>query len=714
MKRHLRGTVVALLALAALFSGFALADTGREILIGLCGDGCKAESRDVETDGNTVIITAGGTYALTGELTDGCVRVQCPKDDSVTLILRGVSVTNTQGPALEILSADDVEIVLAEDSVNSLVSGIAPEDVLTAQPEEEASGGALCAKCDTALSGEGSLFVGGYINNGIHVTKDLEIAGGAVTVRAVHNAVKGKDSVTVTGGTLALECSGNGIISDDENGGGVISVCGGLIGISCSGDAMQASLGIEVSGGSIEAVTGGGHENGAVHAAAVPGFGRFGRFDGFGEEDYSPDADEVSGVSAKGLKSDGALEITGGSVLLDCADDALHAATVLTVSGGSVSVASGDDGLHSDGSLCISGGSVEVTASYEGLEARTIEVLGGDISVIAQDDGLNANGGMDMFSADRRGGPVPEEDAETAEEMPLVRIAGGSLYVLADGDGLDSNGDLLLEGGTVTVDGPVNGANGALDYGSENGGSCRATGGTLLAIGAAGMAECFDTTTAQACLFLNIDIPAGAEIRILDPDGNELFFHTAPRAAGNLVFTDPALCEGDLCTVSVNGSTVTAMAYLGSNSGSFGGPGDFGRGGRRQDPDGSTPEMPADGTAPQVPDGMTPPDGTVPQMPDGMTPPNGAIPGNGMIPQMPDGKTPPDGTVPQMPDGMTPPDGTAPQMPDGMTLPNGAIPGNGMIPQPPDGMTPPDGAAPDMPSDGTAPQTPGAASGTDE
>ena len=144
-----------------------------------------------------------------------------------------------------------------------------------------------------------------------------------------------------------------------------------------------------------------------------------------------------------------------------------------------------------------------------------------------------------------------------------------------------------------------------------------------------------------------------------DPDGNELFSHTAPRAAGNLVFTDPALREGDLCTVSVNGSTVTATACLGSNGDGFGGPGDFGRGGRRQGPGGNAPEMPADGT------------------------------------------------VPQMPDGMTPPDGTVPQMPDGMTLPNGAMPGNGMIPQPPDGMTPPDGTAPDMSSDGTAPQTPG-------
>lgn len=37
----------------------------------------------------------------------------------------------------------------------------------------------------------------------------------------------------------------------------------------------------------------------------------------------------------------------------------------------------------------------------------------------------------------------------------------------ADGDGLDSNGNLRVEGGDITINGPANGGNGALDIGTE-------------------------------------------------------------------------------------------------------------------------------------------------------------------------------------------------------------------------------------------------------
>ena len=51
------------------------------------------------------------------------------------------------------------------------------------------------------MEGAGTLVVNGAYNNGIHTTKDLTIQNLSLTSSAYNNALKGNDSVTVTGGT---------------------------------------------------------------------------------------------------------------------------------------------------------------------------------------------------------------------------------------------------------------------------------------------------------------------------------------------------------------------------------------------------------------------------------------------------------------------------------------------------------------------------------
>ncbi len=77
------------------------------------------------------------------------------------------------------------------------------------------------------------------------------------------------------------------------------------------------------------------------------------------------------------------------------------------------------------------------------------------------------------------GGGMSEEGYGT------LIINGGRITIDADGDGLDSNGTIEITGGYTIVYGPSDSANGALDYGS----SCTVSGGTLVAVGASGMAQ---------------------------------------------------------------------------------------------------------------------------------------------------------------------------------------------------------------------------------
>ena len=65
-----------------------------------------------------------------------------------------------------------------------------------------------------------------------------------------------------------------------------------------------------------------------------------------------------------------------------------------------------------------------------------------------------------------------------------MHISGGVISVSASGDGVDVNGDLEMSGGELYVNGPESGGDGALDYD----GSFTLTGGTVVAVGSAGMA----------------------------------------------------------------------------------------------------------------------------------------------------------------------------------------------------------------------------------
>ncbi|MGC9523818.1 MAG: hypothetical protein ACP5HG_18350 [Anaerolineae bacterium] len=72
-------------------------------------------------------------------------------------------------------------------------------------------------------------------------------------------------------------------------------------------------------------------------------------------------------------------------------------------------------------------------------------------------------------------------------------VNGGYVAVDARGDGLDINGPIRMTGGVVLVNGPTANFNGAVDYF----GSFEITGGFLVAVGSAGMAQVLSATSTQ-------------------------------------------------------------------------------------------------------------------------------------------------------------------------------------------------------------------------
>lgn len=596
--------LISMMAVATLLlAGSALADGS----ITLSPDGSTSTDASVRIDGQTVTITQAGTYQIAGTLDDGALIVESAENAKITLVLGGVNIKNSIGAAIQIATADDVTIELSEGTTNVLQSG-EEVDIATATEGEEASGGALQSKADLKIKGKGSLTVLGYLNNGIHCTKDLKIKNGNISVTALGHGIKGKNSVTVSGGTVTVTSGKDGITSDETENEekGFVTIEDGEIIITSAGDGVSAETTLTVMGGVISIISGGGSANAQQKTDNMRGWW-----------DFDNSASDDNSVSCKGLKAGKALVISGGSITIDAQDDALHTDGDMTISGGECILSTGDDGAHAALSLTVLDGKITVLTSYEGLEANQITLADGELDITATDDGINANGGSDGFSGGFGGGmggsfggrrndtnnhsgdmtppdgnapsgnppTMPGQDAadstttdDTTDKQPVLLITGGKITVNADGDGLDSNGNLRVEGGDITINGPANGGNGALDIGTENGGAGVIAGGTLIALGTSSMAENFGSTSTQCAFLVTMNsFGAGETITITDSQGNVLYTGVTVKSANSVVFSSADLVVGETYTVTIGSTSasVTQSSTVVGNSNGFGG--GFGR-----------------------------------------------------------------------------------------------------------------------------------------
>ncbi|MBQ9631836.1 MAG: carbohydrate-binding domain-containing protein, partial [Lachnospiraceae bacterium] len=67
-------------------------------------------------------------------------------------------------------------------------------------------------------------------------------------------------------------------------------------------------------------------------------------------------------------KEDGYFYMESGSLVIDSEDDAVHTAGDIEVAGGDIEIAAADDGMHSDTAMTISDGKLRIAECYEGLE----------------------------------------------------------------------------------------------------------------------------------------------------------------------------------------------------------------------------------------------------------------------------------------------------------------------------------------------------------
>ena len=438
-------------------------DTSSATTITLSGSSASASgssSSSVKVDGGTVTINSGGTYVISGELTDGRIVVNAPKAD-VRLVLSGVSITSSDGPAIDVQDAGNAIVVLAKDSKNTLTDGA------TYASGQEATA-ALFSSDTLTVTGTGSLDVTGSYKDGISSKNGLIITGNTtINVKAADDGLRGKDYLVVESGTLTVEAGGDALKSsegDDETK-GFVSLGKASITLTSTDDAISATTDVTVKDTTLTITAGGGQANATVEEQAAPG--------------QESTADSTT-PSPKGINAGVSYTQDSGSVTVNAADEGLQA-PFINVAGGELSIAAGDDGINAsngdhvieghenadtesdDGSvLTISGGEVEVSyASSDGIDSNGSAYVKGGIVVVSgqageMDGAVDANGetqlvgvtgspsvsaGDTLTVTDSSGSQVASVKVDfTAAAITVLGLTEGQQYTVATSSGGSATG----------------------------------------------------------------------------------------------------------------------------------------------------------------------------------------------------------------------------------------------------------------------------------
>ena len=542
---------------ADMFTERDLAGTYEEsgaVYVTLSDDGITGETAGVAINGQTMTITAEGTYIFSGTLSEGQIVVDAD-NAKVQIVFDNVDITCASSAAVYVKSAEKVFVTLAEGSQNTLRN----TDEYVAIDDNNIDA-VIFAKSDLTLNGTGSLTIVSAEGHGIVSKDDLKITGGTYDITAAGHALSGKDSVRIADGTFILTAEKDGIHAEnaDDEEKGYIYIADGDFTITSDGDGMDASNIVQIEDGTFDITAGGGAANSQkTHESDMPGGGmsqNIERPDGESmpqmgekpdEESMSqmgekPDGENMpqdtttdeSGTSTKGIKAGGGMYLNGGTYQIDSADDSIHSNANITIADGTYTLATGDDGVHADDALTVNGGTITVTESYEGLEGLTVTINDGTIDITARDDGINTAGGTDQSGFGTFGDhfkgmdSADDETEETTDNEMWMELNGGYIHILAGGDGVDSNGDLTINGGEIYIDGPSDNGNSAIDYGDRS--SAYVNGGTLVAIGSSGMAEVMSDSSKQKVLMVKLgeQMEAG-NVVLTDSEGNVIVSYTA-------------------------------------------------------------------------------------------------------------------------------------------------------------------------------------------
>ncbi len=338
-------------------------------------------------------------YSLKGTATEGTFKVY--STSKFNLKLNGVTLTNSNGPAINIQSKKKCNITFEDGTTNTFADG----STYSTSAEDQKS--TLFSEGQIDFDGTGSLTVKSNSAHAICSDDYIDIQNGYITVSgATKDGIHTSDYFKMSGGTLNVTSTGDGVECES----GYILISGGkLTSVNNSADVkgIVCDSTLTISGETIKLTLGGNQSKGIKAAQKML----------FSDGDIT-------------ISNSGSVElITSGSGFDPAYSSGIKADTDVEISGSKITIVSsgaGGKGITATGNLTITSGTVNVTTSGAGATFKNSTAVTDSYSAVC----LNA-----------------DENVSITGRTLIASCTGG--------DAIDSNGNLEISGRPVIANGPL-------------------------------------------------------------------------------------------------------------------------------------------------------------------------------------------------------------------------------------------------------------------
>lgn len=167
------------------------------------GSSPSITGENVSANGSVVTVNGGGTFRFSGSVTDGQIFVDTATEEKVKIVLDGVSISNSAGPAILINDAKKCTIELADGTSSTLTDGV----------KDKVNDGVIFSNDTLKIKGNGSLTITANNAHGIASDDDIIIEGGTYNITSKKSGIFAHDDITIDGGDFVVKGGTNGIKS---------------------------------------------------------------------------------------------------------------------------------------------------------------------------------------------------------------------------------------------------------------------------------------------------------------------------------------------------------------------------------------------------------------------------------------------------------------------------------------------------------------------
>ena len=545
-------------------------DTSSETAIDLSN---PTATDGVTVEDGTLTITKAGTYKLSGEY-QGQIKVETADSDAVRLVLDNANITNSSGAALNVVNADEVILYSASGTTNTISDGA--DYTATGEDDPDA---VVYSKADLTIAGEGTLKVNGNHEDGIHTSDGLVIASGTLEVNAANTGIKGKDYVDILGGTITVTAQQDGIKStnDTDEGQGWTRLSNGTVTVNAGDDGFKASRVVEISGGSLTVE----QSDEGIEAQYINVSGGdvnvTSADDGMNASLKTSDSESTD---SSANTSDAANQQQNNQQQGSLPGEQQNGTSNQQQQGtgqppqGQPPAMSGSsqDGTSQNGTTGT--GQQQNNTQNQGNQnmGQPPAMPGGNAQDGTSQNGTTGTGQQGMGQPPQGGMPGGGGGGTFEVVDAAINVSGGHVTVNAEGDGIDSNGVTTLSGGTLIVNGPSQGGNAALD----TNGDLLLNGATVLSGSTADMFEAPSTNSTSGYLKLtnSSGFEQGSTVQVADSSGKVVANYKVTKSNVQLVLvSSSSIVKGQsytaYTTTSAVDSNATSLASGATELGSF-------------------------------------------------------------------------------------------------------------------------------------------------